>query len=123
MATASKPEDCDLLLIKALNNGDLEEALSLYEDSASFVQEPGKVVSGIPAIREIMQGFLAIKPSFTIEVTSAENGDVALLNSTWKLSGTDADGNAVNMSGHGAEVVRRQADGSWKFIIDNPGGD
>ena len=69
------------------------------------------------------EGFLAINPQFTIEVTTAENGDIALLNSQWQVTGTDPEGNAVSMSGNGSEVVRRQADGSWKFIIDNPGGE
>ena len=116
-----KPEDCDLLLAEAMNKGDLEAAVALYEPEASFVQE-GKVVSGKAAIREIMQGFLAIKPQLKLEVTTAQSGDIALLNSKWSITGTDAEGKPVSMSGNGAEVVRRQADGTWLFVVDSPNG-
>ncbi len=121
MAVAHKPEDCDLLFMEAFNKSDLEGLVSLYEADAAFVQERGGVVKGSAAIREIMQGFFAFKLNFTIEATATENGEIALLNSHWKLSGTDPDGKAVSMSGNGTEVVRRQPDGSWKFIIDNAG--
>ncbi len=121
MAVAHKPEDCDRLFMEAFNNGDLEGLVSLYEADAAFVEEGGGVAKGTAAIRDIMRGFFAQKLHFTIEATATQNGDIALLNSHWKLSGTDPDGKAVSMSGNGTEVVRRQPDGSWKFIIDNAG--
>jgi uncharacterized protein (TIGR02246 family) len=75
---ARKPEECDTLLVEAINKGDLEAALALYEPNASFVQDSGQVVVGLAAIREIMQGFLALKPKFTIEVKAVQNGDGGL---------------------------------------------
>ena len=123
---ARKPEDCDLLLIEALNKGDLEAALALFEPNASFVLDSGQVVTGVAAIREVMQGFLALKPKMTMEVKAVQNGDenVALTRGKWSLSGTGPDGKPVTMTHNSTEVVRRQPDGSWKFIIDNPrGGD
>ncbi|HTY56520.1 MAG TPA: SgcJ/EcaC family oxidoreductase [Candidatus Binataceae bacterium] len=121
---ARKPEECDLLLIEALNKGDLEAAVALYEPSASMVQDSGEVVIGHAAIREIMKGFLAIKPRFTIKVDGVQSGDgtLALTQATWSVSGTDADGKPVTMGSRSAEVVRRQSDGTWKFVIDNPHG-
>jgi len=121
---ARKPEDCDLLLVEALGKGDLEAALALYEPNASFVLDSGQVVTGLAAIREVMQGFLALKPKFTMEVKAVQNGDenIALLRGKWHLSGTGPDGKPMTMSGNSTEVVRRQPDGSWKFIIDNPRG-
>ena len=121
---AQKPEDCDFLLVEALSKGDLEAALALYEPNASFVLDSGQVVTGQSAIREVMQGFLALKPKFTMEVKAVQNGDenIALLRGKWNLSGTGPDGKPMTMSGNSTEVVRRQPDGSWKFIIDNPRG-
>ena len=121
MAVAHKPEDCDRLFMEAFNTGDLEGLVSLYEEDAAFVQEGGRVVRGRAAIREIMRGFFAQKLHFTIEATVTQNGDIALLNSLWTLSGTTPDGQAVSMWGNGTEVVRRQADGSWEYMIDNAG--
>lgn len=121
---ARKPEDCDLLLAEAINRGDLEAAVALYEPTAAFVQGPGQVVTGHAAIREAMNAFAALKPTLKIEVTATPNGggDIALLRSKWSLTGTGPEGKPVTMSGNGTEVVRRQADGSWRFIIDNPAG-
>ena len=121
---ARKPEDCDLLLIEALGKGDLEAALALYESNASFVLDSGQVVTGLAAIREVMQGFLALKPKFTMEVKAVPSGDgnIALLRGKWNLSGTGPDGKPMTMSGNSTEVVRRQSDGAWRFIIDNPRG-
>jgi len=121
---ARKPEECDTLLIEAANRGDLEAAVALYEPNASFVQESGQVVTGLAAIREAMQGFLALKPKFTIEVKAVQSGDgdLALLRAKWGLTGTGPDGKPVTMSGNSTEVVRRQSDGTWRFVIDNPRG-
>jgi len=101
----------------------LEAALALYEPGATFVAEPGRSVTGTDAIREVLTGFLAMKPTFTIEVPLVvQAGDTALLHSKWTLTGTGPDGSAVNMEGQGIEVVRRQSSGNWLFVVDNPWG-
>jgi ketosteroid isomerase-like protein len=38
----------------------------------------------------------------------------------WQLTATGPDGSPISMTGHSAEVARRQPDGSWRFVIDNP---
>lgn len=120
---ANRPEQCDILIAQAISSGDIEAAVALYEPRATFVAEPGQPVTGIAAIREVMAGFLAMKPTLNIEVPLVvESGDTALLNSKWTLTGTGPDGSAVNMEGQGVEVVRRQANGTWLFVIDNPWG-
>ena len=50
-----------------------------------------------------------------------ENGDLALVYGDWSLTGgTDPDGNPVNMEGRSTEIMRRQSDGSWLDVIDDP---
>lgn len=117
---ARTPEDCDRLVSEAISSGDIEAALDLYEPEAAFVSEPGTVVTGLDGIRHVMTQFMAMKPQLAVEADSVSCGDIALLRSRWTLKGTDPDGNPVDMSGIGAEVVRRQPDGTWRFIIDNP---
>jgi uncharacterized protein (TIGR02246 family) len=109
---------------RAINKGDLEAAIALYEPTARFVQESGEVVTGHQAIREKMKGFLAIKPKFRIKVTGVQSADrnIALTQAKSSVTGTDADGKPVTMSSRRAEVVRGLADGTWKFVIDNPRG-
>ena len=121
---ARKPEECDTLLVEAINRGDVEAALALYEPNASFVQDSGEVVTGLGAIREVMQSFVALKPKFTLTVKAVPSGDggLALLRAKWSATGTGPDGKPLTISGNSTEVVRRQSDGTWKFIIDNPHG-
>jgi uncharacterized protein (TIGR02246 family) len=120
---AYTPEDADRLLCEAISAGDLEAALAFYEPEARFVVAPGNVVTGSQAIRQVMSEFLALRPTLTLEkVTAVQIGDIALLSSTWSLAGTGLDGKPVSMSGQGQEVVRRQPDGTWRFVIDAPNG-
>ena len=121
---ARKPEECDSILLEALSRGDLETAVGLYDANASFVQDSGEVIVGRAAIREVMKGFIAMKPKFTVKSRSTLSGDgsLALTGLKWSATGVDADGKQVTLSGNSTEVVRRQSDGTWLFVIDNPHG-
>ncbi|MFD1532559.1 hypothetical protein [Pseudonocardia aurantiaca] len=46
----------------------------------------------------------------------------ALLVVDWSLRGTAPDGTSVDMSGTAADVVRRDPDGTWRYLVDNPFG-
>ena len=119
---AQTPEEVNPQLIDAINRGDVEGALELYEPEAAFVTEDGVVV-GHDAIRPVMEAFISTKPSLTMEPKEVVvSGDVAVTRGNWKLVGTGPDGEALEMGGRSLEVVRRQADGTWRFIIDDPNG-
>jgi uncharacterized protein (TIGR02246 family) len=119
----SEPLDTINSLTRAINYGDIETALSLYESEAIMVVEPGKVARGIVAIRTALEGFMSLKPSLKGEIHQILNvGDLALFCSKWTLSGTSPDGKAVEMTGVSSDVLRRQPDGRWLIAIDNPWG-
>jgi len=46
-------------------------------------------------------------------------GDIALLRGTWHATGTTPDGAPITLSGTDAVVARRQADGTWRMVIDD----
>ena len=48
---AQKPEDCDYLIAEYINSGNVQAAVDLYEPTATFVAEPGKLVSGRRSVR------------------------------------------------------------------------
>ena len=100
-----------------------KQILALYEPNATLVKYPGPAVQGHEAIREAMVEFLSIKGHMKLMIDRVvSTDDVALLFSSWTLRGTSADGTPVVSSGQTSDVVRRQADGSWLFVIDNPHG-
>src|SRR5262245_42125844 len=120
---ARTPEELDVLFVKALNAGDIEAIMKLYEPAAALTPQPGQVVSGTKAVREALGGFLATKPRMTLEArTLAEAGGIALKTSKWVLEGTGPDGKPMKVEGQSAEVARRQPDGTWLIVIDNPHG-
>jgi ketosteroid isomerase-like protein len=47
---------------------------------------------------------------------------VALALTRWTLDGVGPDGKAIRMAGEATDVLRRQADGSWRVALDNPWG-
>jgi ketosteroid isomerase-like protein len=55
-------------------------------------------------------------------VSSARTDDPALVIGVWSFNGTGLDGQPVQLAARNADVLRRQSDGTWRFVIDNPWG-
>src|SRR5918992_1063923 len=122
-AKEARPEAAIQRFSRLLADGDLEGMVALYEPDATFAPQPGQTVSGREAIREALEGFLAVKPRMegTIEKV-LEAGNTALVANSWRLDGTAPDGSPVRMGATSADVLRRRLDGSWGIVIDDPWG-
>jgi uncharacterized protein (TIGR02246 family) len=121
--TARTPEDVDRLFVEALNAGKIDALVALYEPNATLMPQEGKLVSGTSAIREALAQLLAGKPKMRLTPKLvAQSGDIAVLTAKWDLEMNGPDGKPTQMSNRSAEVVRRQSDGSWLFVIDLPFG-
>ncbi len=120
---ARTPEEVHRLFTDAFNAGDVKAIMALYELGAILLPQPGQIVRGQVAIREALNSYLALKPKFTMQPARVLSSDeIALLFSKWTLTGTGPDGNAMTMAGQTTDVVRRQKDGTWLIVIDNPFG-
>ena len=64
-----------------------------------------------------MKGKLDLKVTRVLEAS-----DLALVITNWSFAGTGPDGEPVKLASKSADVLRRQAEGSWRFVIDNPWG-
>ena len=108
----------------AVSAGDIEAALAAFEPEAAMVAQPGVTVSGTEALRGAFQQFLAINPKITVTGhETVQAGDIALHSFTWKMAGEAPDGSAIEQSGFSVVVLRKQPDGRWLMVIDNPFGD
>jgi hypothetical protein len=72
---------------------------------------------------EALTGFISLSGKLELEVTRVlEVDDLALVIGVWSFSGTGPDGEPVHLAAKNADVLRRQTDGTWRFVIDNPWG-
>jgi uncharacterized protein (TIGR02246 family) len=108
---AMHPEDLTRLFVERANAGDAAGLADLYEEDAVMAYPPGQVTVGRAAIRELWERALANRPHFEPEppLPTLVSGDIALTSTPPK------DG-----AGARAQVVRRQADGSWLRLLDQP---
>ena len=108
---AMRPEDITRLFVERSNDGDAAGVAALYEVDAVLAYPPGSVTVGRDAIRELWAKVLANGPHFEQEqpLPTLVSGDIALT-STPPKDGTGAR----------AQVVRRQPDGSWLRLLDQP---
>jgi ketosteroid isomerase-like protein len=100
------------------NAGDLNKLLSLYESTAIHVTKEGKTTAGIANIKKDLQLLLGLNGHMTsVNLSTVVNGNIALLQAEFVLRDKSA-----NVIAHGitSEVLRKQPDGSWKYIIDRP---
>jgi len=120
---ARLPEDCDRLFAEGVNAGDADAVLALYEEGACFVQREG-VAIGPAAIRPAIVRMLEAGPRITCNVRRVLRAgeDLALLYNDWSLSAAGPDGQTVERTGRALELVRRQPDGSWRYVMDDPYG-
>ena len=117
------PEQVLKSIVDGINTGNLDALMSLYEPGAAFATRPGSLSRGLPGVRESLAGFIAMKGELDLNVTRVlEANDLALVTTVWSFTGTGPDGEPVKLAAQSADVLRRQADGSWRFVIDNPWG-
>ena len=117
---ANTPEDVDRLFGERVNAGDAAGVAALYEKDGVLVFQ-GTTFQGPEQIRGFLDRMTAAKAKITMNVKHVVRaGDVAVLYNDWSMTVTDADGKTETSSGKAIEVVRRQSDGTWKFVIDDP---
>jgi ketosteroid isomerase-like protein len=125
---APAPELVDHWLAKAFNSQDIEAAANMYHPEASVVRVSqvhgsDNVAKGSDAIKEVMAGYVGLRPHMDVVVHhTTVAGDFALCRSQWLISGVDRQGQKIEVHHHGMEVMRRLPNGEWVFFIDHPWG-
>lgn len=110
-STATKPEDLTRLFVERANAGDAAGIAALYEEEAVMAYPPGQLTVGRAAIEALWAEVLSHRPRFEPEppLPTLVSGDIALTSTPPK------DG-----AGARAQVVRRQPDGTWLRLLDQP---
>ena len=119
MNLPKRAEDAHSTLAAAYNTGDLNIVLSMYDVNGIIVAEPNSPVSGKEKFEAAVRGILSIKGKMEIKtVYCLQSGDVAVGRSEWSIK----NGDDTKVSAKGVEVMKRQADGTWKILIDHAFG-
>ncbi len=108
---ATKPEDLTRLFVERANAKDAEGIALLYEEGAVMAYPPGQQTVGRAAIQKLWEKALPHLPTFEQEapLPTLISGELALTSTPPK------DG-----SGARAQVARRQSDGTWLRVLDQP---
>ena len=130
---ALTPQECDGLKDACINGGNLDGLLALYEPGACLVQQNGPPKTGA-ALRQCLGAYISMQAKIKTNVTqvivaaterqpppwrptSHHLSDLAVLYNDWTLTAS-----GMSLSGKAVEVVRRQPDGTWRFVVDDPFG-
>jgi uncharacterized protein (TIGR02246 family) len=117
------PEDCDRLFAMRANAHDLEGLVQLYEPDAQYVRRDGSTAIGHGEIRQALRRVVEAGTAIRIEIERVVRTDsIAMIYNTWVLQTAPAGHGSSESRGRAVEIVRLQADGSWRFSIDDPFG-
>jgi ketosteroid isomerase-like protein len=119
MNLPTRPQDAHASLAAAFNTGDVNIVMNMYDVTGIIVPEPGKPVSGKAEFKQAIEAILSIKGKMEIKtIYCLQTGDIAVGRSEWNIK----DGDDIKVSAKGIEVMKQQADGAWKIIVDHAFG-
>ena len=117
----TSPEHMNAAFADAFNSRSIANLLQLYDPDAVLRTDGDRTdLTGLAAIENALAQLLQV-PGRMISRNHfcIVHGDLALLRADWALT---ADDGATVASGSSAELVRKQADGRWLYVIDHAVG-
>ncbi len=117
------PGDMILRVAQAMTHHDCDELLSFYEPDAVLVKADGTEARGHVAIRADYETYLDKVVSMTAEAVWVHVvGEIATVRGKYNITFKRSSGEILEVTGSPIEVLRRQFDGSWLYVIDNGSG-
>jgi ketosteroid isomerase-like protein len=112
----------DLAFAAAANAGNLDGVIAVYADDAALLPPNFPPQEGREAVRKFWGGLLgAYTVQFDLNSETIEGrGDLAYAVGRYKLSARPKAKGAppIEEEGKYVEVLKRQSDGSWKYVVD-----
>lgn len=115
--------DTVLEMTRRFSSGDVDGVLATYEKNAVIAFEPGQPISDETMIREAFEQMAAAAPRFDYGGHDLMiQGDLALHVAPWTMHAVSPQDEPITEHGLSVSVLRRQASGEWRLVIDNPHG-
>ena len=110
-------------MVAAFEKKDIDGVLATYEPNAIVMFEPQKPVQGKVALRTTFTQFVTMNPKYTFSGHEVYvSGDIATHIAPWQMTGQLPDGSKIEQKGLSIALLRKQSDGNWLMIQDNPHG-
>jgi ketosteroid isomerase-like protein len=114
------PEQMAQVFAEPFNARDTKGLLELYAEDAMFTFDGESRAVGLVQIERALAGFLGSSLKFMgAYVNLHVHGDMALERMKYELI---EEASGVSTPGWSAEVMRRDVDGKWRFVIDDACG-
>jgi ketosteroid isomerase-like protein len=119
-ALATEPEGVVASLVERFNSGRVSAMVAHFEPGAAFVARDGRAVTDPTEIAAELERDLGLGLPLEAEARHVYvAGDIAQIVVDWSIDGTNPDGEHVHLEGSASDVVRRGADGRWRYLVDN----
>ena len=119
----TEPEGMAASLRERFNSGKVSAMMTLYEPKAVLIAKDGRTVTDHTEIAAELERDLSLGLPLEAKARNVfVAGDIAQIVLDWSIDGTGPDGEHVHLGGSASDVVRRGADGHWRFLIDNNQG-
>jgi len=110
-------------MTNAFHSKDIEGVMKSYEPNAKIVFEPQQPISDEKMLREMFKGAFTINPEYKYSGHEVFiNGNIAMHIAPWIMNGQAPDGTKIEQSGLSIAILRKQKNGEWLMIFDNPHG-
>lgn len=106
-----------------IKNGDAAGALSCFHPEAVYVDRDGRELRGLAQIETAMNEICRLKLDIQGEIPHViVVNDLAMWLDQWEMTGIAPDGHSIHMTGHTSCIMKRNEDGEWLWLVDNPFG-
>jgi uncharacterized protein (TIGR02246 family) len=102
------------------NAADVDGLVDLYVTDVTFINPQGKVINGKAGVRADFVEAFKLKPQLVLhDRKHIVYRDIALTTNRSTMTLPNPDGTKQTLQGGGIEVLQKQADGGWRFIVDD----
>ena len=116
----TEPEGVIPSLIERFNSGKISAMMGLYDSEAVLIADDGRTVTDRAEIAAELERDLSLGLPLGAKARHVfVADDIAQIVLDWSIDGTGPDGKHVHLGGSASDIVRRGADGLWRYLIDN----
>jgi ketosteroid isomerase-like protein len=116
----TEPEGIVTSLVERFNSGKVSAMMGLYAPEAVFIAKDRRTITDRTEIAAELERDLSLGLPLEAKARHVFIGDdIAQIVLDWSIDGTGPDGKHVHLGGSASDIVRRGADGCWRYLIDN----